>query len=781
MLDLPQILEAHTGQEIRDLVDVAKSQIGKDVVWKDVGDRENNLATINMGTDPAGALTERITNAIDAVLDLEWHRQGQPPKISSPREAVASWFSIKDGKLAHVESLRSDEFKAIRDRINVQLHDSGKSNRPTVNIRDRGIGLRAEEFAGSILSLNQSRKLRKFHLAGAYGQGGSTALAYADYTLIVSKASAADGGEEAPVALTVVRFNEGDYDLDKHGTYEYMVDPGTGQPFTLPASAGDFPHGTLVRHVAMDIGKYSSTLTSPTSGLYYLAHHYLFDPLLPFSVEEKRSGKNQTSRTVAGNSRRLSTSDILEYKRDSEQRFRDGKVTITWWVLSAEDDGSKKPRNRIKNYTLASKPIVVTYNGQKQGEFPNTVIKKDLKLPYLESFLVVHVDCDEIDNKARRELFPTTRESMRDTGITEDLRQLVADTLSEDENLRRLDRERKRRYLQRTDSESVDRMRKRLATRIQSRLKSDGTGDGAGGGSTRPPNSDPTPEPEPIPEEEPPSFIEITSREPREIHPGRRFTLSFKTNAKSSYFTQRSSAFLPIISPPGLARYTGTTSVRKGHGKAHFVASEEAEIDAEGQITLEVRPDRSGSFSDTIGMKVTPYEGGSGRNSGEAQIPNVTPHWVQKDDDFWKDEGWDEASVAKVVSDDESTDVFISADNRNLNNLIERAQRRASGTVDAIKDFYMEHVGYHAVIAHLDTDEGPEEAEGKIDPGELEREQEQELRRVSQTVCGIMRDLFDVIAQGEFEAHSEEARSEATTAETSQPAGANGASNGVSE
>jgi hypothetical protein len=202
-----------------------------------------------------------------------------------------------------------------------------------------------------------------------------------------------------------------------------------------------------------------------------------------------------------------------------------------------------------------------------------------------------------------------------------------------------------------------------------------------------------------------------------------------------------------------MAEYTGTTSVRNGHGKAHFKASEDAAVGDEGSIALEVRPERSASLTDAINVQVTADEGGSGSGAGQAQVPNITPHWVQKGDQFWKDEGWDETSVAKVVSDDESTEVYVSADNHNLSAHIERAQRRSTGTVDAIKDFYMEHVAYHAVIAHMDLDTGPssDDEEVDIDPGSLEREQEKELKRVSQTVCGIMDDFFSVIAQSEFE------------------------------
>src|SRR5688572_12276358 len=39
--------------------------------WRPVGDRENNYGSINIGSDPGHAFIERVTNAIDAVIERE--------------------------------------------------------------------------------------------------------------------------------------------------------------------------------------------------------------------------------------------------------------------------------------------------------------------------------------------------------------------------------------------------------------------------------------------------------------------------------------------------------------------------------------------------------------------------------------------------------------------------------------------------------------------------------------------------------------------------------------
>ena len=164
--------------------------------WRPVGDRENNLATINLGSDPAAGLIERVTNAIDAVLEREWRERGEPSNVSSPRAAVESWFDIEEGRLRNEPNWDSPTMRDLRSRVQVTLRSSESPKRPTLDVRDFGLGLSAGDFSESILSLNASRKLKKFFLAGAFGQGGSTALAYSPYTIIISRRFDTDEGEE---------------------------------------------------------------------------------------------------------------------------------------------------------------------------------------------------------------------------------------------------------------------------------------------------------------------------------------------------------------------------------------------------------------------------------------------------------------------------------------------------------------------------------------------------------------------------------------------------------
>ena len=750
MTDLLQtLLAATTARNVTSAIELFMDE--GEVKWMPVGDRENNLATINLGSDPAAGLIERITNAIDAVLEREWHERREPSHLRSPREAVAEWFGIADGRLQNVADPRSADYQSLTQRVRVVLHDSEKKRYPTVDIRDRGLGILAQDFRRSILSLNETRKLKKFFLAGAFGQGGSTALSYSLFTIIASRRAEVAAESEAPVAATVVRFNPGDLKNDKHGLYEYMVDGATGQPFTFTPPEGQFEVGTLVRHVCMDLGKYDKILTAPVNSVWYLTHHYLFDPVLPIRLVEQRSNNVQgTERSMSGNYRRLQAGEHTQYRRSASRTFRAGSVTVSWWVLSFDSErGDAKAR--IANYCLASKPIVITYNGQKQGELPNTLVKADLKLPYLDRFLVVHVDCDRLDNESRRQLFPTTRENLRETSLLDELRQLVLNTLAADEELHRLDRDRRQRYMRRVDNQSVEAIRRRLASRIEA-VRSATTG-GSGPRTTNAPqpgggSAVPAGQGRPsIPTQEPPTFIEITSANPRPVYAGRSFVLNFKTDADASYFLNPD-AFIAIIDPPTTARYTGTTTLHKGYGTAYFKAADNAEVGTDAEITLELRPNRARALDATSSIVVEPPPEDVADGPGGTATPNINPQFIDRNHPWWRDRGWDESWVAEVQRGEEGVDIYVSAENRNLTRIIGRAQRHGVSVVEAFKDFYLEHVCFHALLSDLHVGLDDQTGSTNDEDGTATVDPQEEMRRMGETVCGIMNQMFEFIATG---------------------------------
>lgn len=738
-----KLLIAYKPEQIREVF----QEIGAEKMrFEPVGGRPNNIATINIGSDPAAGVTERITNAIDAVLEKEWLLRNQPFDIRTPRKATEEWYGIENGNLATIRDPHDARLTTLSSLITVSLHDSGNDTKPTVEIRDKGIGLQSEEFSKTILSLNESNKIGKLHLMGAYGQGGSTALSYNSLTVIISKVFSRQKGGRKSVAWTIVRINQGDINVNKHPWYEYMVEAATGQPFVSEISDDEFEAGTLVRHILMDLGKYKGKITTPTNSLWYLAHNYLFDPVIPFTIADKRNEKNE-NRTVTGNNRLLTYTDNLQYYQAVPLTFKDGKVLIYYWVLNTTGEN---PRDRIKHYARPSNPILITFNGQKQGTLGNGIIKNDLKLPFLDRYLIVQIEADNLDSEARRQLFSSTRESLRDTSILEELRKLTIDTLSEDDKLKVLDRERKQRYFKQEDTDVLDNLRRRLARRINVFLQSSGSGETVAARKvSETANTEKLPE---IPIEDPPTFFEITTKSPREVFPNKTFSIKFRTDAHPSYFS-RADTFVAFIEPQAFGMFTGTARVVDGYGLAYFKVSEDTEVGEEGKITLELRPPRQKSFSGLVeAIAVAESDDANAGGDGKNRTPNVVVEFVYRNDAFYIDQNWNEDSVAAVSDDQDGVFISVSAENKNLTKLVSRAQRHSEGAVANIKNKYLEHVAFHAFILNkAKSPQSTDDEQTQISEEIIEQLRDRELRHASETICGILNDFFESIVIGSSE------------------------------
>ena len=277
--------------------------------WRAVGDRESNCGTIEIGSDAGHALIERVTNAIDAVIEREAARQGKANNVNpaSPREAVETWFAVPGGRVCNLTDISTRQ--KLADNVTVKLFLGSSKRQPTVEISDSGIGLTARSVPKTILSLNESNKLDKPYLAGAYGQGGSTVLAFSPTgTMFISRRQPdlLDKGERDHVAITFARYNELDARRNKNGRYEYLVGPDAEVAFVGPRDLKEAKPGTTVVHFDMHLDRYSAVLTAPTGSLWWILQNALFDPVLPFWAEDHRTdAKKPTRRTIVGNFSRL--------------------------------------------------------------------------------------------------------------------------------------------------------------------------------------------------------------------------------------------------------------------------------------------------------------------------------------------------------------------------------------------------------------------------------------------------------------------------------------------
>ena len=374
----------------------------------------------------------------------------------------------------------------------------------------------------------------------------------------------------------------------------------------------------------------------------------------------------------------------------------------------------------------------------------NGIIKDNLKLPFLDRYLIVHVEADNMDNESKRQLFSSTRESLKDTSILEELKKITIDTLAEDDKLKELDRDRKRRYFTQEDTQVLDSLRKRLAKRITSYLQSSGSGKSVTAMTSKERgNTENLP---PIDIEEPPTLFEITTKSPKEVYLNKTFSIKFKTDAHPNYFA-RPETFVAFIEPHSFGMFTGTAKVNEGYGWAYFKTNNDTEIGDAGKITLELRPPNHKSISATIDvLAVEDPETSDPSGSGSNKTPNIDVSFVYKTDPFFEENEWDENSVAEVTDDQEGVTIWISAENKNLSKLVARAQRYNTIAVDNIKNKYLEHISFYAFLINQNrTEKIIVEGEETISENSYRKMQELALRNASETVCGMLNDFFEPI------------------------------------
>ncbi len=148
----------------------------------------------------------------------------------------------------------------------------------------------------------------KLYLLGSFGQGGSSTFYFCPYAVILSRrCPILLDSRNDEVGWTIVR--KYDDDSLKAFRYEYLVD-SEGQvprfrPNLLPPEHCLAQHGTYIIHVAYDLGRLRTRFSL---NAYRYFDHMLFDPVLPYALEDHRQGTS-FNRVMRGARARLDSQE----------------------------------------------------------------------------------------------------------------------------------------------------------------------------------------------------------------------------------------------------------------------------------------------------------------------------------------------------------------------------------------------------------------------------------------------------------------------------------------
>jgi len=568
-----------------------KFQAANKTRWTPLG-RENNRGTIELSADPARSAVERLTNGIDGVLDLEHQLHGGLPECRSPREAGIAWLGVPENGLS---SMSPAQRRALAQRVAIKLEPGEGRESRVVEVRDKGIGMTPEDMPKTILSLNESNKLTKHYLAGAYGQGGSTTFSFCRYTLVASRY------KDHPVGFTVVKFLDLPADQYKIGHYVYLV----LQDGLLPQAdlnALEFPQGTAVRHFGYDLSGYASPV-GPGS-LYGSLNTTLFDPVMPVWLDNR---VHDYRRVIKGSRNALNgATDEGDEKATGPALSHSvpmfnvslgdfGRIGIEYWVLEEPTKANKKPNAAFVN---PAKPIVLSLNGQNQGEFSQVLVRKDSELPFLTQRLICHIDCNNLSPTSKRHLFVSSRESQREVKVRDLIHQELVKALKSDDELAKLNEEARQKGMHERDEDAIQEMRSEVARLLRihgAELGQPIGGDKNGTGGTRParPVTPPKPHPKPVPIElhEPPTYIHILGDEDEEItfYPEQRRYIRIVTDANSTYHNPKdptTSRINIVVGDQLILR--GSTALQGGRMRAVVEGATTAQAGHTGKLRVEL-------------------------------------------------------------------------------------------------------------------------------------------------------------------------------------------------
>lgn len=764
---LTRLLHESSSPAVKSILDEIgdTSSIGLDVpfgdlglFWHPYGGNNSNYSSVGLGTKSGRSLTERITNAIDAVL--EDRASTSPSKPSSPQRAASEWFGRPvTGADSGLYSWEYSDGQYDR-KVAVVLLRSESENAPTVDVLDHGIGLSAEQFPKTILSLQSGNKLDKKYLLGAFGQGGSSTLAFSEYAFILSRSKK----QPSHLAFTLIRIlNLGD-DY-KEDCYAYLATRDANGNVVVPSvefTSDDLPiyfnlpgkikmvkfkHGTLVRHYSYKLQDLSGTLSPQPGNLYHFLHFSMFDTLLPFRVIDLREDGKEKDEVVKGSRNRL----MFYAEKGAEDEDATGRtqlkhyrpmefvapvgyepcVGIEYWVVFNQEKRSGEYRLRKDSsalYVQKKYPIVGTMNGQAQGELSAQLLR-DMGLSLISRYIVIHIDSTKVPTKIRRELFATTREGFKEGPVLASIMQVLEKMLREDGKLFELEKELTEKITSKEAETANEEVRKQITkllidagftAKVDGQALSEGKGE-----SLRIPREKPN-APRVIdplvtlPFPDVTKFEIVTPKPVMRIRLNDSETILVETDGDAEFDRK---SLVSIRLDPNLLEVASKSPLRGGRIRWRLRAVENAQPGATGKIHVAITRLDGTQITDSVDYEILPEtEKPTKQNKGNVPPFDVRP--VSPDEDTWRlivwsnleetDEKIKSVAYKPIIQSDGAIIVYYSTVFPPFNYQVEKLKLQSEALLNLFETNYKIWIGYHAILQHNENHNTDDDAQDKL-------------------------------------------------------------------
>ena len=495
-----RLLDAESEADVQTLV-ASLPEMANDKNWRPLDGRETNFnVTSNQASDGGKALTELMTNMVDAVLMKHALQKGIDPKgrkaPATMHEAVDQLIKkLRGGKLTSLESkdpwLR--HFAQSNLIIGVTGARSKRKGLPCYTFVDNGEGQHPDAFENSFLSLSTGNKKDIPFVQGRFNMGSSGVLGYCGsrwFKLIVSRRYDGTG----PWGFTLMRKRPG----GGMPVAEYFVLPNGNVPSfhedaLYPFIKGDgkryqsvmISSGTVIKLYDYQIG---SRFASGFRGSREALNENLVETILPFRIldfrqtpDPKRTGERAEgidARPFYGmeflllNSQKEDDSSPDDADSDDEAA---GTALIavsnnTYPELGRITISAIRLRRALPGWLKSSNNRVFhAVNGQVQFKQTRGYLSQSCGFPALKDRIIVIVDSSDLSYEAHNEIWKGDREHIRNTIVGERYQQVVTAAIKESKALHDLQQEVAREELQQAAKSERNELFRNLAGLLTNR------------------------------------------------------------------------------------------------------------------------------------------------------------------------------------------------------------------------------------------------------------------------------------------------------------------------
>jgi hypothetical protein len=262
-----------------------------------------------------------------------------------------------------------------------------------------------------------------------------------NYQLILSRKTPAllEKGQEDKWGFTLVRLHVATSSEYKNSWYEYFIgeDGGiasfTGEPLSILPDNDPMESGSYIK-------LYNYYLPNPsqiTLDLWRDLNRVLHYPVLPLTLHETRKFRRQGPIVLFGNRLRILKDENSNVEENCPPLIpiiaelgKFGKRTIEVTVFR---EGTVKDE-----FSSPGESVFFTINGQTHASIGRSFLRTKANLHYLADYMLVHIDCTDVDTNIREKIFMPSRDRMRDTEISKEIELILAEELGRHEGLREL-------------------------------------------------------------------------------------------------------------------------------------------------------------------------------------------------------------------------------------------------------------------------------------------------------------------------------------------------------